>query len=269
STSPTSTSTSSTSTSPTTSSTSPTTSSTSPTSTSTSSTSISSTTSTSSTTSSTTSTSSTSTSTSLTTSSTSPTTSTSPTSTSTGSTSTSTSSSSSTCDSTSVGPNIVISSTKKNKDYDFTHALTIPCDTSDFEFTASITASSDFFVALMDDSGFYSPNGVVEAQFGLSSGISSIKKGKYALVKRSNIFTRANLQDIKIVYKDSQLQVFVNNSLKASYKISNFSMTSLAMAPFKGTAGVFNPTFSCESISNCEQQESLSITPVLDSDEAH
>ncbi|OMH84331.1 hypothetical protein AX774_g2147 [Zancudomyces culisetae] len=138
---------------------------------------------------------------------------------------------------------IDVSSTNKNKDYDFANALTIPCDKNDFTFEAHVYTDSDFFVALMNKDGYYSPNGVIEAQFGVSSGISSIRKGKRTLVKRSSIFTRASSQTIKIAYNNAQLQIFINNSLKSTYKVSNFSMTSLAMAPFKGTAKVYSRKF--------------------------
>ncbi|OMH85859.1 Sperm acrosomal protein, partial [Zancudomyces culisetae] len=161
-----------------------------------------------------------------------------------------TTSTSSTCDSVFTYPAISADSSAKNKNYDFSKEILVPCDTQDFELTATVSSTSDLFIAYMDNLGYYSPNGVVEAQFGLYSGIYSVKKTKYIFVKRSHLITRDTPQSVKVTYHNSVMQTYVDGNLRSRFTVLKFNISKMAVASFTGTALVSDITFYCQPV-NC------------------
>ncbi|OMH83672.1 Serine protease easter [Zancudomyces culisetae] len=167
------------------------------------------------------------------------------------------------CESLSVGPNTLLSAVDKKKDYDFSRALTIPCNQTDFEFSANVIAESDLYVTLMDASGFRGPLGNIELQFGLSSDTNAIKRGKYAQVKRSDVPALVSSKNIKIVFKDYKLQMLIDNNntvtrdMKKFMDDTGFEIKSMAFAPLTGVAALYAPTFSCPGASTCSNQDSI------------
>ncbi|PWA02956.1 hypothetical protein BB558_000888 [Smittium angustum] len=179
--------------------------------------------------------------------------------TSSSSTPTSSSSSDSCLNSSSI-PDIMYDNNGKFKPYDVSNPIKLPCDTPSFSVSFDVTSDSDFFVAFAQDDGFFGKGGVVEAQIGISSGINSIRKGRYAQTKRSLFNKRSVSSSVTLSYDGSVLSIIVNGVKALSYTVKNFNIEQFYMVPYSGTASISNGTVKCESISTCYE-----IIPVLES----
>ncbi|OLY79099.1 300 kDa antigen, partial [Smittium mucronatum] len=161
--------------------------------------------------------------------------------------------SSSECSATSSISPMTIDSSSTPKNYDLSAPLSVPCSSDSFNASFQVSSDSDVFIAIADKGGFYSNNGVIEAQIGLLSGRNSVRRGRYS-TKRSSIYDKSKrdiLATINVTYSNSVLSISVGGKKIISYSLSNFDISQLYISSSTGSLSVTSGSLSCDAPDFC------------------
>ncbi|PVV01810.1 hypothetical protein BB560_003758, partial [Smittium megazygosporum] len=155
-----------------------------------------------------------------------------------------------------------ISCSSGSKSYDTDNPILIPCAPGGFEFSADVVSSSDIFVALTTDVGFYDPNGVVEVQFGISSGSNKIKNLVNAKFNAS-LNKRQSPSNIRVLVSESTITAYLDGVKVVSASTKGINMSKLFVAPYSGSASFSNAIISCNIVPGCNSILPTTTMPVV------
>ncbi|OMJ17930.1 hypothetical protein AYI70_g5658 [Smittium culicis] len=158
--------------------------------------------------------------------------------------------------------NLSNTSGNRNREYNVENPIMLPCTTPGFNVTLQVNADSDLYLAFSNEKGVYGADGVIEVQFGLASGRTSVSRGRYSQAKRDMLSKRYVTGLVNVEYDGSVMTIKNNRKTVMTYKVNNYKITQFYFASQTGTAVIVSGTAACYSADFCEdkQLECTSVT---------
>ncbi|OMJ17931.1 hypothetical protein AYI70_g5659 [Smittium culicis] len=151
--------------------------------------------------------------------------------------------------------NLSNTSGNRNREYNVENPIMLPCTTPGFNVALQVNADSDLYLAFSNEKGVYGADGVIEVQFGLASGRTSVSRGRYSQAKRDMLSKRYVTGLVNVEYDGSVMTIRNNGKSVMTYKVNNYKITQFYFASQTGTAVITSGTVSCNSADFCEDKQ--------------
>ncbi|OMJ21227.1 hypothetical protein AYI70_g3595 [Smittium culicis] len=159
------------------------------------------------------------------------------------------------CSSAQTILNLSNTSVNRNREYNVKNPIMLPCTTPGFNLTLKVNADSDLYLAFSTANGVYDADGVIEVQFGLSSGRTSVSRGRYSQSKRDMLSKRYVTGLVSVDYDGSVMTIKNNGRTAMAYRVNNYKIAQFYFASQTGTAIISSGIVACYSADFCEEKK--------------